>query len=182
MGFGGVKKQAAAFSQQDKLTDLSNQLAIQAGQAKQTAAQSEAADLRAQGDLALLEAEQAAALKERETANAAGQIESDFLNSGVLTIGSPLALADERRRLGAMEVKSINDRAAAIKSLYYGRATNMESAGLSSYLQAIGSGAINTAQNKLTQELQIKQEQSSLYRGLISGVVNGGLSIARAFF
>lgn len=176
MGFGGVYKRE--FQAQNQLSDLTNKLLIQGGQAKQQAAELEAANLRQQGNLALYEGEQAALLKQREVQNIAGNQEEQYLSSGVFLVGSPLNVVNETRKLGQLEIDSIRARAQAEQNLYYQRAGMTERSGLSDYLQAVGQSSINSAQTKLSQQ----QQQSAFYRSLFGNVVSGGLSLVRALF
>ena len=172
MGFGGL------FKSQNKLTDLSNSLALQAGRMKQDAANTEAAALRKEADLAYRTTQEEMALKQREVDILAGQQAQQYLSSGVQMIGTPLAVVNETRKLGQMAIDSMGERAANIQDLLRSRADIVERGGLADLLMAQGQGEINRLQTDISQ----RETRGNFYRSLFGGLATGGLSILKGLF
>lgn len=170
VGFGKL------FKKQDQLTSLSNSLTLQSGQARASAASQEADLMRKQGDMLYDEAQTEKALAQREAIFVAGSQEQEYLASGVNLMGTPLAVANETRRLGQMKVDAIEKRSTSLRDLAFARAGMVEQGGMADLLTSKGAAEMNTYQNEINQI----STRGNFYRSLFGGLASNGLSILGA--
>jgi hypothetical protein len=178
MGFGGLFGDGGVGKMQNALTDFSNQTAIQGGRMQQEAANMEAGAERDQADVAWKQGLQEAELTKREIAITAGNQQEQYLSSGVTMQGSPLLVVNETRKLGQIKVDSIMEQTQLMTDLLRTKADITERGGLSALLQAEGGAAVNSAQNKINQQMQ----KNARMQGILGGAIKGGFSMLGSLF
>lgn len=147
------------------------------GMAQYGASQDEAALLRQQAGLASDQAEAAAIQKEREVRQFAEHQAVTYNQNGVLLDGSPLAVVEETRRLGAQEVSAIRTAGQYQMNELLLEANQTERAGLQSLL---GSQAKGTTDRLQYQEQQ-RQQRWQLFGGIVRGAASLGSQLMGAF-
>lgn len=152
MGLGGI------FKTQDKLTNFQNKMTLMGGQAQKQAAFDEAASLNEQADWAIRQSELQAGFQQRQVDITAGSQQQSYANGGVMTnMGTPLAMVESTRKIGALQVSMIRQAGQNEAKLYRAKANITERQGLSSLLSAEGQTTINSLQNQLTKQQQTQQ-------------------------
>jgi len=152
MGLGGI------FKTENQLTNFQNKMTLMGGQAQYKAAFDEASLLNEQGDWAVKQSELEAGFQQRQVDIAAGNQQQAYANAGVMSgMGTPLAVVDGTRKIGALQVNAIRTAGKNQARLYRMKANMTQDQGLSSLLSAQGQTTINSLQNQLTQQQQTQQ-------------------------
>jgi hypothetical protein len=144
MGLGGI------YKTQKSLTSYQNSMTMAAA--------------RSQQDAAIRQSELEAGFQQRQIDVAAGQQAQQYASSGVLLQGTPLAMINSTRELGAMQVRAIRDAGSNQADLYRAKAFQTRQAGLTSLLAAEGQTSFNTAQMELNQRIQRRQNLMGLLK------------------
>lgn len=152
LGLGGI------FKTEDRLTNFQNKMTLMGGQAQYQAAFDEASSLNEQADWAIRQSELQAGFQQRQVDITAGSQQQSYANGGVMTnMGTPLAMVESTRKIGALQVSMIRQAGQNEAKLYRSKANITERQGLSSLLSAQGQTTINSLQNQLTKQQQTQQ-------------------------
>lgn len=169
MGLGGVKKsensltslQNSLVDSQNTQLDFQTQLSAIGGKMQQKAANQQADDLNAQADVAVMQSAQQAALQQRSVDITAGNQMEAYASGGVEQQGTPLAMVNETRAIGDIQVQSIKQQGALQAQLLRSQAGQAQQVGLSDLLSSQAQGTINSGQKILNQGQQLINKQQN---------------------
>lgn len=158
MGLGGI------YKTQKSLTNYQNSMTMASARAQQDAASAESQSLKDQAEAAIRQSELEAGFQQRQIDVTAGQQAQSYASAGVMPQGTPLAMVNATRELGAMQVRAIRDAGASQADLYRAKAFQTRQAGLTSLLAAEGQTTFNTAQTELNQRIQRRSNLMGLLK------------------
>lgn len=147
------------------------------GQAQYGASVEEGGLLREQGVMAVEQAEALAIQKEREVRQFASRQAVTYNQNGVLLDGSPLAVVEETRRLGAQEAAAIRSAGQYQMRELLLEANQVERGGLQSLLGTQAKGTTD----RLQYAEQQRQRRWQMFGGIVRGAASLGSSLMGAF-
>lgn len=152
MGLGGI------FKTEDQLTNFQNKMTLMGGQAQYKAAFDESYALQEQADWAVRQSEQEAGFQQRQVDFAAADQQQAYASGGVISnMGTPLAVVESTRKIGAIQVQAIRDQGNLQGRLLRMQSFMRQNEGLSNLNSALGQTTINKLQNQLTKQQQTQQ-------------------------
>lgn len=147
------------------------------GQAQYGASLEEGGLLRQQAGLAADQAEALAIQREREVRQFAENQAVTYNQNGVLLDGSPLAVVEETRRLGAQEVSAIRSAGQYQMRALLLEADQVERGGLQTLLGAQAKGTTD----RLEYAEQQRQRRWQMFGGIVRGAASLGSQLMGAF-